>query len=312
MATRDGGGHARGLGWAAFWSGFVPGLLQYRAGQTQRAALALASCMVLFFAGYAFVADRLCYFALMAPEDGPTAFAKVLRTLGGFGVVLTLPELLNLPALVIGSISTWDGSFTGERLWRMPRDFEHIGGWLTGASGMLAAFWSADGHFTLRLRRDGTAATPRPVVAPALAAGLSWLVPGLGHVRAGQRDKGMLLGAAVLVVFGMGLVFSHGHAVDRANASVWWIGQNLCGGGTLFAALVTAPWQMTAAPMHLDLGIVLCTTAGLMNLVVMIDAFTVAERQALPVTRLEPTALAAPAAAVGSSVSAAPAPEVQP
>jgi hypothetical protein len=194
-----------------------------------------------------------------------------------------LPELLNLPANALGAVMAWDSSPTGERMWRMPRDLEHLGGFLTAASGMLAAFWSAAGHFELRRRRDGGDAAPAPIADPAGCAALSWLVPGLGHARAGQRDKGMLLGAAVVTVFALGLLFSHGHAVDRATASVWWIAQNLFGGGSLFAALVTGPMRMELAPAHLDLGVVLCTVAGLMNLVVMVDAFTVAERSVFPV-----------------------------
>jgi len=38
-------------------------------------------------------------------------------------------------------------------------------------------------------------------------------------------------------------------------------------------------------PANLDLGTVLCTVAGLMNLVVMVDAFTVAERSVFPLSR---------------------------
>jgi hypothetical protein len=93
------------------------------------------------------------------------------------------------------------------------------------------------------------------------------------------------MGAAVAIVFALGLLFSLGHAVDRGIAPVWWIGQSLCGGGALFAALVTAPLQMTEFPEQLDLGTVLCTVAGLMNLVVMVDAFTVAERSSFPLAK---------------------------
>ena len=181
---------------------------------------------------------------------------------------------------------SYDGTATGLRLQRLPRDLEHIAGWVTAASGMLAAFWAAAGHWELRLRRDGQArdagAAPRPAANPALCAGLSWLVPGLGHARAGQRDKGVVMGVAVTIVFALGLVFSSGHAVDRAQYGVWWIGQNLFGGGSLFAALVTGPMRSVETPIDLDLGIVLCTVAGLMNLVVMCDAFTVAERSVFP------------------------------
>ena len=72
---------------------------------------------------------------------------------------------------------------------------------------------------------------------------------------------------------------------SKVSASVWWIAQNLFGGGSLFAALFTGPLRMVAEPFDLQLGIVLCTVAGLMNLVVMVDAFTVAERSAFPLPK---------------------------
>ncbi len=280
---------AKGHGWPPFLMGFVPGLLQFQLGQRPRALVALVSCTALFFAGWVVVGERLFYWALVEGSAG-----SVMRTPARFGLPLTLPELLNLPATVVGSLLAFDGSPTGERLWRLPRPGEHIAGWLTGASGMLAAFWAAAGQWELRLRRDGGPTPPRPVADPAFCAALSWLVPGLGHARAGQRDKGALMGFAVLAVFAIGLIASHGHAVDRGGVfSVWWIGQNLFGGGSLFAALVTGPWPMIAEPAGLQMGVVLCTVAGLMNLVVMVDAYTVAERSAFPV----PAARGAEAAA---------------
>ncbi|MFY9344148.1 MAG: DUF6677 family protein [Planctomycetota bacterium] len=274
---------ARGLGWGPFLAGFVPGLLQFQLGQKQRAVLAFVSCTALFFAGWLLVRERLFYWALLTGDTPPGGGDSTVRTLARFGLPLTFPELLNLPANALGALLAWDGSAMGERMWRLPRPLEHLGGFLTGASGMLAAFWSAAGHWELRRRRDAGTDGPQPVADPALCAALSWLVPGLGHARAGQKDKGMLMGGAVVAVFAMGLLFSQGHAFDRATASVWWIGQNLFGGGSLFAALVTAPMRMQGAPANLDLGVVLCTVAGLMNLVVMVDAFTVAERSVFPV-----------------------------
>ena len=273
---------ARGLGWGTFLAGFVPGLLQYRLGQHRRAVVAFVSCTVLFFVGWMVVGERLFRWALLAPD---ATSSPLVRTAARFGLPLTLPEMLNLPAHALGAILAWDGSPDGERLWRLPRPMEGLFAFLTAASGMLAAFWSAAAHWDLRVRRDAGEAAPAPVANPALCAGLSWLVPGLGHARAGQRDKGVLLGIAVLAVFAAGLVFSHGHAVDRGITDVWWIGQNLCGGGSLFAAVVTGPMRLEAAPDHADLGLVLCTVAGLMNLVVMVDAYTVAERSVFPVRR---------------------------
>lgn len=266
-----------GLGWGAFLLGFVPGLSHFRLGLRAQALLALCSCTALFFAGWAMVGDRLFHFSLLSSEPGGAW--KPAR----IGIPLTLPEILNLPAHALGCILAFDGDNEAMRVWRLPRPLEDLGGFLTAASGMLAAFWSADAHWRLRWNRDAASlAAPSPVCNPALAAGVSWIVPGLGHALAGQKGKGALMGAAVALVFALGMVFSHGHAVDRAIASVWWIGEMLFGGGALFAALVTAPIEMTSFPENLELGTNLCTVAGLMNLVVMVDAFTVAERSSFP------------------------------
>lgn len=271
---------AKGNGLPAFIMGFVPGLLQWQLGQKKHALMAFASCTAVLFVGWMVVGERLFYWGLGVP-DGESSFDNIAQL--GLPV---LPEILNLPAQMLGALMAYDGSATGLRMQRLPRDMEHIAGWVTAASGMLAAFWAAAGHWEVKLRRDGkkdeAGALPKPVASPALCAGLSWMVPGLGHAKAGQKDKGMLMGIAVLVVFALGLVFSGGHAVDRAQYGVWWIGQNLFGSGSLFAALVTGPMRSVETPIDLDLGIVLCTVAGLMNLVVMCDAYTVAERSVFP------------------------------
>jgi hypothetical protein len=280
----------RGLGWGVFAMGFVPGLLQYQLGQKRRAAIAFLSCMALYFVGWGLVGDRLIFFSLFTPETANPNGGGPLVLLARCGVIVTLPEILNFPAHALGSILSFDTSFDAQRLWRLPRPpLEHLGGFLAAASGYLAAFWSADGHWGMRLRRDGDS-LPSPaaqVCNPGFAAGISWLLPGAGHVLAGQRNKGLLMGAATLGMFALGLLFSLGHGVSLKIASVWWIGESMCGCGTLFASLVTAPARMAPEPANLDLGTVLCTVAGLMNLVVMVDAFTVAERSVFPLSRMQ-------------------------
>lgn len=273
---------SQGLGLPAFFMTFVPGLCQWVLGQKARALLAFSSCTALFFMGWVFVQDRLFAFSLTSSEPGGTWMPARI------GIPLTLPEILNLPALAIGGMLSYESDFESMRGWFLPRPMEDLGGFLTAASGMLAAFWGADGLWSMRWRRDAKdGVTEAPRCNPALAAAVSWLVPGSGHFLAGQRDKGLLVGAAVLFVFALGMVFSEGHAVDRQIASVWWIGESLFGGGALFAALVTAPIEMTSSPDNLELGTNLCTVAGLMNLVVMIDAFTAAERTSFPVTQAQ-------------------------
>lgn len=257
----------------------VPGLGHAMLGQTRAAAAAFVACAALFFAGYALVGDRLFYFALLSfDRDGMAA--QICR----FVPVFNLPESLGLLFAGIGTFLGFEPGFMAERRWEMPRDLEHLGAFLTAASGMLSAFCAADVAWRIRASAASAAAPEGAValgISPALAAAASWMVPGWGHVLAGQKSKGLLVGAAVVTVFAMGMVASQGHAVDRSIAPIWWIGQNLFGGGSLFAALVTAPAQFGAYPSGYDMGVIFCTVAALMNLVVMVDAFTVVERKRL-------------------------------
>ena len=50
------------------------------------------------------------------------------------------------------------------------------------------------------------------------------------------------------------------------------------GGGTAAATLATAPLEEGPPGEWVDHGVAMCAVAGLMNLIVMIDAYTVAEQ----------------------------------
>ncbi|GAB4142888.1 MAG: hypothetical protein Fur0037_10280 [Planctomycetota bacterium] len=264
--------------WGLFLTGFVPGLLQIRLGEKKLGASALLSCLCLFFAGFWLVQDRIFYYALVSPERNGEE-ATWLTTLASLGLPITFPEFLNLPATVLGSWWTFDSSFEGERLWRLPRDLEHLGSFLTAASGMLAAFWSADAFWRHKLRRNRLA--PGKGLNPAVAAGMSWLLPGLAHAKLGQKGKGILITLCMLLVFALGMIVSEGYAIDRGQAPIWWMGQQLFGGGALLSALVFAPLQTDHYLPGLELGLDLTTVAGFLNLVIMVDAYTIAERQGL-------------------------------
>ena len=252
-------------GAAAVWSLIVPGLGHVRLGRPARAAAAFVSTVGLFWLGYAMVGVRLWFFTLFQP------FAAVEVVLGYVPLQL-LPESPNLGCCIVASLLRGGQDDDFLRLIRMPLESEHLGLFLTGASGILSCLWAADAHWLARAQRKPAR------VAPAAAALASWLLPGSGHVLAGQKGKGLLFAGAVVVVFAMGLWFADGHAVDRAQNKASFIGDILFGGGTLFASLLTAPLEYASIPDGFDLGTALCAVAGFMNLIVMIDAYTIAEQ----------------------------------
>jgi hypothetical protein len=259
---------------ATLLSLLLPGTAHVALGKPLRGLLALATTMLLFWVGWAVLRDRLWFFQFVTP---PERFALLFSILP----LQVLPEGLNVAATAVaGFLREGPDSFAAERLTRMPVPGEHWAMAFTGSSGILSVLWAADAHWLARQRGGATAA---PGIQPGRAALLSWLLPGLGHALAGQKSKGWLMGAAVAIVFALGLLVSRGHGVDRQFFGLWWSGAALFGPGLLVVSLWTAPLQITGEiPPLLDYGVALCTCAGLMNAMVMSDAYTVAEQRLLP------------------------------
>jgi len=255
-------------GAAILWTVLVPGLAHLRLGHLVRAALAFATSVGIFFAGWAIVGDRIWYFELFEPM----AFLKpVLDRLP----LQLLPEAPNLGCCFVLSLlreapGTEQGMNDWLRMIRAPVPYEHIGLFLMGITGVINSLWAADAHWLAQER-------PSRRPSPPFAAAVTWLLPGSGHVLAGQKSKGLLIGAAVIVMFALGLLLTNGHGVDRPLRSAWWIPQCLFGGGTAFATVVTAPLEEGAPGDWIDHGVAMCAVAGLMNLIAMVDAYTVAE-----------------------------------
>ena len=265
---------------AVLSSMLVPGSAHIAFGRPLRGVLVLVTTVGLFFLGYALVGDRLWYNKWFDPFD----------TLAWLFQVFPLhlwPEWPNLGCSMVASFLRAAPTdefiqLNAMREMYLPRPWEHIGFFCTASSGILAAIWATEAFLLakhserpLRYRR----------LHPTNAALCSWLLPGSGHYLLGQRDKGILVGAAVVIMFTAGLLFAAGHAVDRVDSPKYFIGTVLFGGGTLFSSLVTAPLEMgERLSSFYEAGTTLVTVAGLMNLVVMIDAYTIAEHDCEPAT----------------------------
>jgi len=118
---------------------------------------------------------------------------------------------------------------------------------------------------------DGTA----PHRSPVAALVFGWIFPGAGHAYAGQRGKAVLF--AVLIT---GLLVA-GFAMGRGTnllPNEWWFAPQLGAGGP--AALLTPLSQYLAIRQPVDwaspvreIGTLYTAVAGLLNLLVMMDAY---------------------------------------
>jgi hypothetical protein len=137
------------------------------------------------------------------------------------------------------------------------------------------------------------------------AAILAWLWPGLGHVHLGERKRGFLVMFGVLFLFLSGVLIGGLDVVDRKDDRLWFLAQVLCGPVAIAADYAN---QALLKPMpggwvdrykdgdllvarrlrrkslgHVnEMGTLYCALAGLMNLVVILDALQPAQRRPGP------------------------------
>ena len=127
------------------------------------------------------------------------------------------------------------------------------------------------------------------------AALLAWVWPGLGHISLGERKRGVLIMIGVLFLFMSGVLIGGIDSVDRRDDRLWFLAQALCGPIALvvdyanLALLEPLPrdvnerylqgdkktlrrLEQTGLSRVNEMGTLFSALAGLMNLVVILDA----------------------------------------
>ena len=148
---------------------------------------------------------------------------------------------------------------------------------------------------------------------PALAAFLTWLLPGLGHWYQGRKFKAILFGCCIIGIYLVGLWIGRGMVVywtwinpyyDSENFRLSFIFQSFVGGFTLPGILqglllwlqkppildgwMAAPPQDVVNGLHpkigrlVEIGTVYTAVAGLLNLLAIMDAYGGPVRYAEP------------------------------
>ncbi len=137
-------------------------------------------------------------------------------------------------------------------------------------------------------RRIGTIGMTGPQHNPPaadlrpLAALLAWVLPGLGHWFLGQRVRAIRVMIGLWVLILGGLLIGGLDAVDRKRDNLWFLVQMGCGPVVLVAdvanqqLLKSQPEEAQYATRGLghinSAGTLYIALAGLMNLIVMLDA----------------------------------------
>jgi len=236
---------------------FVPGAGHLYLGKVRIAALAFVVIQGLYALGF-FLSEGL--FLNVLPPELRGRFAGVLA-----------PEVGNLGALLLHLSKV--GFLEVPRVWPEAMD---LGVTLTAASGVLNLILVA------RANLDARGVAPRAgVLDPGAAAGLSWLLPGLGHVLQGRRARGVALFVMLVGLFLLGCMLADGANLDRERHFYYWAGQFLLGLPCIAAELVHGHARVAGEIPYVDAGIVLACVAGMLNVLVMLDAFGWSEQQLL-------------------------------
>jgi hypothetical protein len=117
----------------------------------------------------------------------------------------------------------------------------------------------------------------------AVAAGLlSWVVPGGGHFFLGERWRGTIFLVVITITFWTGVAIGGVKStVDPVGHRAWFLAEMMSGSNVLAALALSStipaprpgvPSRYLAAWPADDIGIVYCGVAGLLNLLVLIDA----------------------------------------
>ena len=139
-----------------------------------------------------------------------------------------------------------------------------------------------------------------PVTRVAAAGLLAWLVPGMGHVYIGERRRGIILFVTITLTFWTGVAIGGIRTtVDPDNHLVWFMAEMCTGGHAMTAWGVRRAAPRVEAATNsgkpfaghwasTDIGMHYCGVAGLLNLLIIIDALARADT-ALPRRRTEAT-----------------------
>ena len=172
-----------------------------------------------------------------------------------------------------------------------------LGGTLTAMSGIANLFLVSHAHLCARTPD----AAPKRGPHPALAAALSWCVPGLGHLVQGRKRRALIVFVLLVGFFLVGTWLAEGSNLSRERHFYYWSGQILVGLPAIAAEIVSGRPPVTGPLPFADVGLLYACMPGLLNILVMLDVYGYGERAWLG--RASAPASSAPAAGHDAAVA---------
>lgn len=151
------------------------------------------------------------------------------------------------------------------------------GGILTALAGLLNIL------VMVRVNLDArtTPEQRRRTLSPTLAAGLTWLIPGLGHLLQGRRLRAFVIFALLVGAFAAGTFLAEGSNLSRERHFYYWSGQFFLGLPSLLTEIISGRPPVTGPIRSVDAGLTFGCIAGLLNILAMLDAFRFGEAEVL-------------------------------
>jgi hypothetical protein len=111
---------------------------------------------------------------------------------------------------------------------------------------------------------------------------LAYLVPGAGHLYLGRRGRAIAFFLIVVIMFLIGIsidgeLYTFARAGDSALRRLAAVGT--AGGGVMYFVALMMGVHGDITSITYEHGTAFAITAGLMNLLLMLDAFDIAERR---------------------------------
>lgn len=117
----------------------------------------------------------------------------------------------------------------------------------------------------------------------AIAGALAWAVPGLGHIYLGQVKRGAILMTVIAVTFWGGVAIGGVQSTVQPRERKAWFFAQVCAGGHALATYSLGQMRAKSHPdevagfMEEDVAVIYTGVAGLLNILVIMDALATAD-----------------------------------